>query len=425
MATKRTENQGRAVTLVWPGKGDLQELPKPKTARLHVAERWRLPDAGGPGDLPAPGSLIHGDNLTVMATLLQDHGACFDLIYIDPPFATGDRFYRGKDPGDEQQGRRAAAYSDRWSGGMAGYLDMMAPRLVLMRQLLCARGSLLVHVDQRASSHLRLLLDEIFGTDALVNEIIWCYGGGGATRRYYPRKHDTILWYARSKEWIFNRQYRPYSQGTVKRGLTAVKGDKYKLRTEGAGLDDWWTGPQVQKILSPTAYENLKYPTQKPEGLLRRIITGHSDPGGLVGDFFCGSGTALAVAGELGRRWIGCDAGRLATQTCRKRLAGVQPFDVLTEQGMEDPAGSPDFGLILEGGRLSLTLPQGAAGPDFWAVDWAYDGGVFEPGWSCRATRKVPAAVAVEVPDGVMPEQVAALLVGADGAEGIVRVQRG
>ena len=304
---------------------------------------------------------------------------------------------------------------------MAGYLSMMAPRLTLMRKLLSPRGSLLVHVDQRARSHLRLLLDEIFGADALVNEIAWCYGGGGAPRRRYPRKHDTILWYARGREWIFNRQYRPYSEGTLKRGLTRVKGDRYKLRPEGAGLDDWWTGPEVQKILSPTAHENLKYPTQKPEGLLRRIIAGHSDPDSLVADFFCGSGTTLATAAELGRRWIGCDAGHLAIQTCRKRLAGAgKAFNLLLEQGSGDDGGVQGYSLALAKGVLRLEPPAGKAGPDFWAVDWAYDGAVFQPTWSCRAERRQPAPLQLPIPSGVALAGVRVLVVNAEGGEGIL-----
>ena len=113
-----------------------------------------------------------------------------------------------------------------------------------------------------------------------------------------------------------NRQFRPYTQGTLERGLTAVKGDKYVLRKEGAGLDDWWAGREVQKILSPTAHENLKFNTQKPEGLLKRIIRGHSCPGDLVADFFCGTGTTGAVAEKLGRRWIMADASRLSSDNC-------------------------------------------------------------------------------------------------------------
>ena len=415
MTRKDPRQATDGITLQWPGKRELKALPRPRDPDLRLAEQWSAADGG-----VAPGKLVQGDNLRLMGALLQDPEQRFDLIYIDPPYGTGDRFFRGQDPGGGG-GARPAAYTDRWAGGLAGYLEMMAPRLQLMRELLTRRGSLFVHVDQRASSHLRLLLDEIFGPDALVNEIAWCYGGGGAPRKRYPRKHDSILWYARGREWIFNRQYRPYTEGTRKRGLTRVKGDRYKLRPEGAGLDDWWTGPEVQKILSPTAAENLKYPTQKPEGLLRRIIAGHSEPGSLVGDFFCGAGTTLAVAGQLGRRWAGCDGGQLAIQTCRKRLAGLGPFQVMVEQGAEQGGRLHGWGVAMEGGVLSLHPPDGQAGPDFWAADWEHDGEVFRGAWWCRATRKVPAVLEVAAPGDA--GSAAVLIVTADGEEGIVRVE--
>jgi DNA modification methylase len=168
------------------------------------------------------------------------------------------------------------------------------------------------------------ILDEVFGASSQRNQIAWCYGGGSAPKGYYHKKHDNIFWYSKSGEWIFNKQYRPYSEGTLQRGLTAVKGDQYKLDEKGATLDDWWHGKEVQKILSPTAYENLKYPTQKPEGLINRIITGHSNEGDLVADFFCGSGTTAAVAEKLGRKWITSDLGKFAIHTTRKRMIGVQ-----------------------------------------------------------------------------------------------------
>ncbi|MDZ7585800.1 MAG: site-specific DNA-methyltransferase [Thiobacillus sp.] len=123
-------------------------------------------------------------------------------------------------------------------------------------------------------------------------------------------------------------QYRPYSEGTLQRGLTAVKGEQYQLSDEGAGLDDWWTDSKVQKILSPTAYENLKYATQKPMSLLERIIRGHSNEGDLIADFNGGSGTTAAVAEKLGRRWITTDLGKPACMIMRKRLIDqdAQPF---------------------------------------------------------------------------------------------------
>ncbi len=282
--------------------------------------------------------LIYGDNLLLMEALLAGDPSTglpplkgkTDLIYIDPPFASRASYRTSCSlPGRygpfvlEQQ-----AYSDTWEEGMTGYLRMLCPRLFLMRELLSERGSLIIHLDWHAVHYVKVLLDDIFGPESFRNEIAWCYGGGGAPRRSYPKKHDMLLWYTKGDTWTFNKQFRPYTQSTLERGLTAVKGDKYELRQQGAGLDDWWAGDDVQKILSPTAYENLKFDTQKPEGLLKKIITGHSNEGDLVADFFCGSGTTGAVAEKLGRKWVLADTSKLACMTAYRRLLsqGSRPF---------------------------------------------------------------------------------------------------
>lgn len=284
--------------------------------------------------------LLYGDNLIILESLLSgDRSTALpslrgevDLIYIDPPFASKASYKASVTLPDAGGGKpfvlKQQAYNDSWKGGLASYLRMLYPRLFLMRELLSESGSLFIHLDWHAVHYVKILLDEIFGPESFRNEIAWCYGGGGAPRKTYPRKHDLLLWYAKGSSWTFNRQYRPYSQGTLERGLTAVKGDKYKLRPEGAGLDDWWAGKDVQKILSPTAAENLKFSTQKPEGLLKRIIIGHSNEGDLVADFFCGTGTTAAVAGELGRRWIAADINKQAFMIAYQRLAAAEesPF---------------------------------------------------------------------------------------------------
>src|SRR3989338_3886377 len=259
--------------------------------------------------------LIYGDNLFAMQALLAGDAETgmpsmrgkVDLIYIDTPFDS-KADYRTKVvlPGADLEQKPTVieqfAYADTWKDGTVSYLKMLYPRLALMRELLSDKGSIYVHIDWHVGHYVKILLDEIFGKDNFRNEIIWGYGGGGAPRDFYPRKHDTLFWYAKGNEWTFNKQFRPYSEKTLQRGLTAVKGPQYELSEEGAGLDDWWTDSNVQKILSPTAYENLKYATQKPESLLERIIKGHSNEGDIVADFFMGSGTTGAVAEKLGRR---------------------------------------------------------------------------------------------------------------------------
>lgn len=310
-------------------------IPNKDTAEEDLLRRFR----GGEVDAEYPNRLIYGDNLLAMAALLagdQAHPSMrgkIDLIYIDPPFDS-KADYRSKItlPGATIDQKPAVleqfGYSDTWSDGTASYLAMITPRLILMRELLSAEGSIYVHLDWHVGHYVKLVLDEIFGRESFRNEIVWGYGGGGAPRSHYPRKHDTLFWYTKGSEWTFNKQYRPYSEGTLQRGLTAVKGGNYSLSDEGAGLDDWWTDAKVQKILSPTAYENLKYPTQKPVSLLERIIFGHSNEGDVVADFFVGSGTSAAAAEKMNRRWIAADLGKPATMITRKRLIdqNARPF---------------------------------------------------------------------------------------------------
>ncbi len=283
--------------------------------------------------------LIYGDNLLAMAALLAGSDDTpsmrgkVALIYIDPPYdSKADYRTKIQLPGAAIEQKPTVieqfAYSDTWEKGVVSYVAMMVPRLAVMRELLSNSGSIFVHVDWHVSHYVRLILDEIFGKDKFRNEIAWCYGGGGAPQDYYPKKHDNIFWYTKSDDWQFTKQFRPYSEGTLQRGLTAVKGDNYKLDEQGAGLDDWWADKPVQKILSPTAYENLKYATQKPLGLLRRIINGHSKEGDIVADFFAGTSTTAAAAEELGRKWIATDLGKPACMITRKRLIDqdARPF---------------------------------------------------------------------------------------------------
>lgn len=267
-----------------------------------------------------------GDNLQVMSHLLKDYRGEIDLIYIDPPFDSKADYkkkikLKGKDLCNDNNSFEEKQYGDIWTNDE--YLQFMYERLILINELLSNTGSVIVHCDWHKVHHLRAICDEIFGPDKFHNEIAWCYGGGGAPKTEYPCKHDNLLWYSKSSTWTFNKQFRPYSEGTMERGLTQVKGDGYELSDEGAMLNDWWAEKEVQKILSPTAYENLKYPTQKPEGLLKRIILGHSNENDLIFDCFMGSGTTQAVAMKLGRRFIGADINLGAIQTTTKRLLNI------------------------------------------------------------------------------------------------------
>lgn len=238
------------------------------------------------------GLLIKSENYQALNTILPRFKGKVDLIYIDPPFNTGDDF----------------AYIDRFQDST--WLSLMENRLEIAKEILSKKGSFYLHLDHNADYLGRTLLNKIFGKDCFRNEIIWGYGGGGAPKTFYPNKHDTLFWYSKDSidNWIFSKQYRPYSEKTLERGLTEVKGD-YTLNDEGAGLIDVWNDDKVQKILSPTAYENAKFITQKPEGLLNRIICGHSNKDSIVFDYHLGSGTTINTAHKLGRKWIGVEMG--------------------------------------------------------------------------------------------------------------------
>jgi len=300
---------------------------------------------------------FYGDNYDLLQIMARtETERKIDLIYIDPPYMTDLDYQSRISVGNASDIRHInrKAFPDTWESGLDSYLDMLYPRLQLMRQVLAENGSIFVHVDWHSSHYVKVLLDEVFGRENFINEIVWCYGGGGSSRKRFQRKHDLIFWYARSFDYTFNPQYRPYSPGTVQRGLTNVKGDRYKLNEKGALMQDWWV--DINKILSPTALENLKFPTQKPKELIKRIILSATHPGSLVADFFAGSGTTAEVCNELDRNWILVDSSKLALQTSLYRLlrSGSPPFAIVTGENCPEKDGH---------GKLVLKKPV------FWETD--------------------------------------------------------
>jgi site-specific DNA-methyltransferase (adenine-specific) len=271
------------------------------------------------------GKLIQGNNQDVLR-ILKDEGyeGKIDLIYIDPPYLSESKYSSRIKLGDKDNYQifERLVFKDEGEENLDSYLDELYLCLQLMKALLSSRGSIFVHLDWHVSHYVRVILDEIFGSQNFINEIVWCYGGGSGSRSHFHRKHDLIFWYRHSKDYIFNPQYRPYSPKTVERGLTRIKGDKYNLHAEGALMQDWWT--DINKILSPTAYENLKFPTQKPLALLKRIIATASYPDSIVADFYSGSGTTAAACEEMERQWIVCDNSPVATNTTIQRLVKMQ-----------------------------------------------------------------------------------------------------
>lgn len=261
------------------------------------------------------GQIHHAENLSFMRRLPD---GCCDLIYADPPFLSG-RPRRGADRASGE----AATFHDRSASERKAYVAFLVERFEQMRRVLSREGSLYAHVDFRLSGHLRVALDELFGADALLNEIIWCYRTGGRTGSHFARKHDTLLLYARhpGAHYFHLPRGGSYRTDGLKRD---AEGRPYKqtrrgrlhFHAEGPALTDVWDIP----FLSTVSRERTGYPTQKPLALLNRIITASSRPDAVVGDFFCGSGTTLAAAQQLGRRWIGCDVNLQAVRMARSRL---------------------------------------------------------------------------------------------------------
>lgn len=325
-------------------------LPSKDVSGLFKGNQPQIPNAfnmtGGNGGWM--NRLIYGDNLLAMQALLAGDKQTglpslrgkVDLIYIDPPFDS-KADYRTKIslPGTDIQQKPTVieqfAYADTWEQGTISYLKMIYPRLVLMKELLSDKGSIYVHIDWHIGHYVKLLLDEIFGKENLVNEIIWHYKRWTAASSTFQKMHDVLFWYENHEnQHIYNKQYQPFSEKTsiaqFKRIVVdgrAVQ-DKTTLMDRdasiGVSMDDVWD----ISFLHPIAKERVNYATQKPEALLERIIKASSNEGDLVCDFFGGSGTTAAVAERLGRRWITCDIGKPASLVMRKRFIDqeVKPF---------------------------------------------------------------------------------------------------
>ncbi len=307
---------------------------------MRLAWEGRREPAVEPLALPAGEPLlVHGDNLAALAGLT---GRKARLVYLDPPFMTGDAFKMGG----------VDAYRDDLAPD--AYIQMLYERLVLVRRVLAADGTVIVHLDHHASHAVKLVMDEVFGR--FLNEIVWFYQGGALTsvRRHLPRKHDVLLWYANGPDHVFNpprgakvsdpmiRRWGHYAdaEGRVPFGRIRREGqtharlqrrfirqhqrppqdDEIAFVMQGSLLRSVWADiPEIRN--SPRYAEATGYPTQKPLALLERIVTMTTHPGDLVIDPFCGSGTTLLAAERLGRRWIGIDRSPAAIETAARRLS--------------------------------------------------------------------------------------------------------
>jgi len=350
------------VELRWPGKRGADE-PAPEGLELEVEQR-----VGASAD----NLLICADNLLAMQALQATHAGAIDLIYLDPPFATGHDFVRTSFAGGEGEGRaelRAHAYHDRWPGGLAGFLRMLEPRLRLCHRLLAPQGSLYLHVDPTVGHYAKLVLDEVFGPGCFQREIVWRIGwlSGYKTRaNNWIRNHDLIFYYTKDPaRFTFNKQYVPHPAGYRRRDGAAA-------RSPGVPMEDVWNANAAEFALrgrdsldsiqiKSFSREKTGWATQKNTSLLRRIIAASSRPGELVADFFCGSGTALVAAAELGRRFIGCDCALPAVELAHARLLELRG-DVPAD--MSHPPGFARCGLGLAERRLWLGEDRAAAHVD-------------------------------------------------------------
>lgn len=283
--------------------------------------------------------IFWGDNIQVMSHLLKEYRGKVDLVYIDPPFDSKVDYkkkikLKGKEILNDTSMLEEKQYSDMWSNDE--YLQFMYERLMLIKELLSEKGSLYLHCDWHKNHHIRLILDEIFGEGNFRNEIIWSYFGfKRSTTKKFPQKHDVIYSYTKNQEYTWNVQFRPHSKEYIARFKIDHNGRKYRddVNPTGGGsriifldeiegdiIDSVWNDiPPV----NPVAKERENYPTQKPEALIERIIKASSNEGDIIFDCFMGSGTTMAVAQKLGRRFLGSDINVGAVQTTTKRLLNI------------------------------------------------------------------------------------------------------
>ena len=363
------------------------------------------------------GQLVKGDNMKWMKYMADSgYNGKVNLIYIDPPFFSKTNYDAivkiDSDKVKDIPPVKLYAFNDRWGDGKEDYLLMLCVRFYMMRDLLADDGSLWVHLDWHVAHYAKVLLDEIFGEKNFVNEIIWHYKSGGTSKKHFSKKHDTLLFYAKTKNYYFN----PQTEKSYNRGFKPYRFKGVKEYRDELG---WYTMVNMKDVwqidmVGRTSAERTGYVTQKPEALIERIVESCSKEGDLCADFFGGSGTLASVAGRMGRRWISCDSGGLAFAEAGKRLiksgAGFTAMEQtddkagqtkcsadvrLSERPMElsdkkilrvalvsyspdlsyaelDEASEKAVKGVIKKDSLSLI--------DYWSVDFGFDGKTHKPG---------------------------------------------
>jgi len=346
------------VELIWDGKYDASgkrvaplklKLPFQTVETVNVSTQQRqlaldLFSAGRPAEWR--NRLIWGDKKYVLPALLEEFAGQVDLIYIDPPFATGDDFSLSLSIDGEDFTREAniieqKAYRDTWGLGLDSYLQWFYETVVLLRELLSERGSVFVHLDWHVGHYAKVVLDDVFGTENFLNEIIWYYYNKlhDSRKKLLPRAHDVIFRYVKNRGDHIHNPLKETREKPVKKlryqkvdgQIQNVIGEDGKAVTyisTDRTVDDVW---RIRCLQPANKQEWVGFRTQKPVDFLERIIEMSSNDGDLILDCFVGSGTAAIAAENLNRRWIACDLGRFAIHTTRKRLLGipgVKPFIV-------------------------------------------------------------------------------------------------
>ncbi len=310
----------RAVRLNWEGKAFEPTFSSEEPRELASEQ----------------GQLFHGDNCRALSDLAKSLGPKVTLAYMDPPFLTNRAFEaivpEAPKSGPLKKRPKKHAFDDKWTG-KAEYLESIGQRLVLIRELLAPHGSVVVHVDSKTSHYVKVMGDEIFGEDAFASEIIWRYRRWPSKTPNFQRVHDVLLrWRKDPKEkprW--NTPYEPLAASTVatwgtnkQRACFENDGRRSHSSTgdepsRGVPMGDVWE----IGVIAPVSRERTGYPSQKPEALLERLVSALSDPGEIVLDPYAGSGTTLAVAAKLGRRFVGMDQSETAIEVATKRLAAA------------------------------------------------------------------------------------------------------
>ncbi len=349
--------------------------------------------------------LIRAENIDVMLSMMQDDNVAkkIKLIYVDPPFFSMANYDAVLKVGTGKI--KHSAYNDSWQSGIKEYLKMMTVRLMLMRDLLASDGLIFIHLDWHSVHYVKIIMDEIFGQNNFVNEIVWQYKSGGSSKKRFSRKHDTILVYSKTSKYKFNLQQEKSYNRNLKpyrfKGVTEFKDDVgwYTM----VNMKDVWSIDMVGR----TSSERTGYATQKPEHLLERIVKAATDEGDLCADFFCGSGTLGVVASKLGRRFIISDIGRLATNISEARLIREgADFSVYDVDANKNKALKANIKMTVDDETYNLDkikihidsvkLRKGTRGIDekalanviakdsrqlvlSWSIDFNYDGNVHRP----------------------------------------------